>query len=119
MGARRLVCVCVARQNGGVVEHPAASSLWDYMQLPKPGQGRDAWGGYTIEVRQCDFGHVAEKLTWLYVVTRKALPPMPERREPTHVVKPSKAAPRLPICTHKWREATPLPLALWLLEVAR
>lgn len=83
--------VWVVRRYGGVVEHPAASKLWDYMKLPAPGAAPDVWGGHTVEIRQCDFGHPAEKLTWLYVV-RGTLPSMPPRREPTHVVKPQGAA---------------------------
>lgn len=117
-----IFAVCVIRSNGGVLEHPAESTLWQAMGLPKPGAGRDKWGGFTIEIRQCDFGHVAEKLTWLYIVTKATtLPVMPARREPTHVVKSSKRddpKTRLPICTHKWRDQTPVPLALWLIEVA-
>lgn len=53
---------------GGVVEHPAFSRLWDYVGLPKPGEVPDHRGGRTYEVCQVDWGHVARKRTWLYVV---------------------------------------------------
>lgn len=86
------------------------------MGLPLPGEPCDTWGGSTIEIRQCDFGHPCEKLTWLYRV-RCHTPAMPVRREPTHVIKPQRNVARaLPICMHKWREATPIPLAWWLLQ---
>lgn len=66
---------------GGVLEHPAESTLWAHMGLPTPGRAPDAHGGWTAEVRQCDWGHKAEKLTWLYVVGCHPdnLPPMPLR----------------------------------------
>lgn len=53
------------RAFGGVLEHPANSRLWKSCSLPEPGCFPDEWGGYTIEVDQCDFGHVARKKTWL------------------------------------------------------
>ena len=51
----------------GVLEHPAGSSLWSCCNLPKPGE-IDEFGGYTIEVDQYHFGHLARKRTWLYIV---------------------------------------------------
>lgn len=74
-----VAAVWMVRASGGVLEHPAESSLWAYLGLPLPGRGADAYGGYTIELRQCDHGHRAEKLTWLYIVGCDVddLPPMP------------------------------------------
>lgn len=63
-----VTAVWMIRASGGVLEHPEASGLWEYLGLPLPGRGPDYFGGYTIEIRQCDWGHPAEKLTWLYVV---------------------------------------------------
>jgi hypothetical protein len=87
------------RKWGGVLEHPAGSKLWEHCGLPTPGECdacdllharancRDAFGGYTIELDQVEWGHVARKRTWLYLVgvPREALeaPPFPGR-EPTH-----------------------------------
>lgn len=115
-GERELAiwAVSVVRSNGGVLEHPASSTLWDAMNMPKPGQGKDAWGGWTLEIAQCDFGHPAEKLTWLYIVGTEKIPPLPPTRKPTHVVKSAKRE-HLPICTHKWREQTPIYLTFWLI----
>jgi hypothetical protein len=61
------------RNYGGVLEHPAGSSAWDYFGLAKPraGQGwikADAWGGWTCQVDQRHYGHAAPKPTWLYAV---------------------------------------------------
>jgi len=110
------------QRQGGVLEHPEGSTLWRHMNLPLPGQTPDRHGGWTAEIRQCDWGHRAEKLTWLYIVgcTPDRLPAMPARREPTGVVKPSRNAPRsLVIITKPEREHTPPALACWLVELAR
>jgi hypothetical protein len=114
--------VLQVRAFGGVLEHPRASSLWAHCGLPKPWEAPDAWGGYTIEVNQFDFGHKAEKRTWLYIVGCPlfSLPPIPCRPgEPTHSIRPCTAYPRKPSVTKAEREHTPEPLALWLVETAR
>ncbi len=108
---------------GGVLEHPAESTLWAYMGLPTPGRAPDRHGGWTAQIRQCDWGHKAEKLTWLYVVGCHPddLPPMPARGEPTGVIKPQRGIPRddRKIVTKAEREHTPPALALWLVDLAR
>lgn len=101
-----IYAVAWAWVHGGVVEHPAHSTLWEALALPLPGEPPDMFGGYTIELRQCDFGHRAEKLTWCYVVRRK-LPPMPARREATHCIRPTHSYPRIPSVTHRERERPP------------
>lgn len=106
---------------GGVLEHPAESKLWARCGLPRPGQFPDADFGYSIEIRQCDWGHRAEKLTWLYIVGTHvdSLPAFPARGTPTGVIKPQRGIPRgLPIVTKREREATPPALARWLVELA-
>jgi len=79
--------VHVVREVGGVLEHPADSSLWRAMDLPRPGDPADCFGGRTVAVNQCDFGHVTRKRTWLYMVgvPDEALE-TPEPREPTHSI---------------------------------
>ncbi|MFN9611221.1 MAG: hypothetical protein ACK58C_03465 [Betaproteobacteria bacterium] len=115
--------VCRVQRFGGVLEHPAESTLWAHMGLPTPGRAPDQHGGWTAEIRQCDWGHKAEKLTWLYVVCCHPddLPPMPPRGEPTGVIKPHRGIPRdgRKIVTKAEREHTPPALALWLVELAR
>lgn len=113
------------REFGGVLEHPASSSLWPAAGLPKPGCGRDAFGGWSIEVPQKWWGHRAEKNTWLYVlgVGPSELPAVPlDLRPASHTVglwsgrDRSRARPDLPKAE---REATPPEFARWLVELAR
>lgn len=114
--------VQAVQAHGGVLEHPAESTLWARCGLPLPGRAPDRFGGWTAEIRQCDWGHKAEKLTWLYIVGVHPddLPPLPPRGEPTGVIKPQRGVPRtLKIITKAEREHTPPPLAAWLVETAR
>lgn len=122
---RQLAIDAVAhvRRFGGVLEHPAESTLWAAVGLPTPGRAPDAWGGWTAEIRQCNWGHEAEKLTWLYIVGCHPddLPALPDSREPTGVIKPQRGIPRdgRKIVTKAKREHTPPALAQWLVELAR
>jgi hypothetical protein len=114
--------VIKVRQFGGVLEHPAESSLWIDQGLPRPGRMPDAFGGWTMEIQQFHFGHRAEKATWLYIVGCHPddLPLIPHREgKPTHCVRPTRAYPRLPSITKPEREHTPPQLAVWLVELAR
>lgn len=110
------------RQWGGVLEHPAESTLWWDQLLPLPGRAPDRFGGWTMEFDQFHFGHRAEKSTWLYIVGCHPddLPPIPQREgSPTHCIRPTKSYPRLPSVTKAEREHTPPALAAWLVEVAK
>lgn len=120
--ALAVMAVKHVRQFGGVLEHPKESTLWAHMGLPLPGRAPDQYGGWTAEIRQCDWGHKAEKKTWLYIVGCHPddLPEMPPSGEPTGVIKPQRGIPRtLKIVTKAEREHTPPPLAVWLTELAR
>ena len=117
---------CVRRW-GGVLEHPAGSTLWAAAGLPKPGEGVDQWGGWTLAAPQLWWGHRAEKRTWFYVVGAdlRQLPQIPFSMElPTRYVV-SKTGRRkgtpgwMPEINTAEREATPPALAAWLLEAAR
>jgi len=79
------IAVEQVRHWGGVLEHPAHSKLWTHCGLPFPGELPDVFGGRTFEVHQVEWGHVARKKTWLYVVgcSAPAAPPFPGRA-PTH-----------------------------------
>lgn len=110
------------RRFGGVLEHPAESTLWAHCGLPRPGRFPDDFGGWTLPIDQFHWGHRAEKSTWLYIVgcDPDDLPPIPHREgSPTHCVRPTKSYPRLPSITKAEREHTPPALAEWLVEVAR
>jgi len=114
--------VAHVRKYGGVLEHPAESTLWAHCGLPRPGRFPDSFGGWSMAVDQFLFGHRAEKSTWLYVVGCEPddLPYMPIRGgRPTHCVRPTKSYPRLPSITKREREATPPAFAAWLVELAR
>lgn len=116
------------RQNGGILEHPAHSTLWKFKKMPPPDwhpgmpniSFEDEWGGFTIEIKQFDFGHKAEKKTWLYIVGLRDIPFHSRRNgKPTHCIRPTKSYPRLPSVTKPERERTPPRLAEWLVELAR
>ncbi len=118
--------VAVVQRCGGVLEHPRGSRLFEACHLPKPGDPEDAFGGYTIEVCQCDWGHPARKRTWLYIVgvPLEALPARPPSREPTHWASGGgtgrgKTPPGIKVCSAQQRRRTPPSFAAWLVEVAR
>lgn len=116
------LAVALVRECGGVLEHPAESTLWKAQMLPRPGEGRDQWGGWTLPINQHWWGHRAEKATWLYIVgcDPADIPDMPIKLgRATHCIRPTKSYPRLPSVTKAEREHTPPDLAVWLVELAR
>lgn len=91
----------LVRRNGGVLEHPASSKLWRHLQP----------GDTSFLIRQCDFGHRAEKLTRLFYAGMPPVPALPPRYE----------GPLVPV-TNMWRgerERTPDVLAEWLVTWCR
>jgi len=104
--------VDTVRAVGGVLEHPAYSSLWPTMGLPLPGQGRDAFDGWTLPILQSWFGHRAPKPTWLYVVG------CPPTRVPDMLLHLGIPEGRIENMGRAERERTPEPLARWLVELA-
>jgi len=130
------IAVDQVRQWGGVLEHPAYSSLWEHCNLPRPlapeGQlpllaGR-AW---TLMVDQCRWGHPCRKRTWLLMVgiDPADLPPIPDWQKPTHFIGGTKAS-RAKAKARGMRQlgggstpyankATPPAFADWLVECAR
>jgi hypothetical protein len=116
------------RKFGGVLEHPSGSKLWQHCGLPGPGAIADAWGGRTIEVCQVDWGHVARKRTWLYLVGVSSTGKMPPRGEPTHWVSGGRnrsAGKRgglppshIKMCSAQQRRRSPLAFAEYLLSLA-
>lgn len=128
------------RRWGGVLEHPAGSLLWRDLGLPLPGEPdiegdgrtRIRFPRYTIEVNQCEWGHVARKRTWLYLVgvPRSALeaPPFPGR-EPTHWISGGRGRSSkrnhtpvpdgIKIASAEQRRRTPTLFAEYLIRLAR
>lgn len=124
------------REWGGVLEHPARSLLWRHCDLPLPHcpDDVDRFGGYSVEVCQVDWGHVARKRTWLYLVrVPRAALETPPPREPTHWAsgrrtpytkptkraKPGLAPPGIKFCSDQQRRRTPPDFARYLVKLAR
>lgn len=122
------LAVRLVREWGGVLEHPAASSLWTHCNLPQPGAAADEFGGWTLPVPQYWFGHRADKNTWLYIVgvSPAQLPALPLvlGNAPCQIARPGKRKDGTrkagrPEITKAEREHTPPAFAQWLVEVAR
>jgi hypothetical protein len=112
------------RENGGVLEHPRASKLWQEMNLPAPGT-IDEYGGFSVCVDQFWWGHKAKKNSLLYICgcLPEELPAYPLRFDAVEFVVCSpikkKSGRRVKQeITKREREATPEPFAKWLIEVA-
>lgn len=121
------LAVAHVRRYGGVLEHPAASTLWKECGLAEPGT-IDGFGGRCITVDQWYWGHRASKPTKLYFVgpiRYDCLPAQPTRAGvPTHCITQGHGRRKgqagfLPRVTDAEREHTPAALADWLVEVAR
>lgn len=115
--------IATVRRCGGVVEHPAGSTLWHDQSLPL-GRAVDDYGGWTLNLSQWHFGHEAEKRTWLYIVgcPRERLQPVPFRpgAAAALVSRPfRRSEEQRRILTADERSATPLPFALWLAALVR
>jgi hypothetical protein len=116
------LAVALVREFGGALEHPAGSTLWESQRLPGVGCGRDSFGGWTMGIKQHDFGHRAEKETLIYIVgcAPGDVPAVPlPLTKATHCIRPTKSYPRLPSVTKAEREHTPPELAAWLVDLAR
>jgi len=116
-----LFAVEMVRKWGGVLEHPSGSELWKTMGIPDADMFGDEYGGYTVEIDQYDFGHVANKPTRLYVCGRELrdLPPMPPKKHGRAAKSMTGQVPGTARCTQREREYTPPDLAVWLVETAR
>lgn len=104
--------VAMVRRNGGVLEHPAWSTLWSAAGLPLPGV-RDEFGGFTYPILQSWWGHKAPKATWLYIV---GLEPADLPAVPFELGIPAGRVSKTG--SMKLREGTPFDLAQWLFDVA-
>ena len=113
------------RQNGGILEHPSGSRLFG-KHLPDAGE-TDEYGGFTIEIDQYDFGHVAHKRTKLYIcgIDRAELPVLPEKDETIHYCEKGKRrsiagnVKGTTRCTQYQREYTPEKLIDYFESVLR
>ncbi len=110
------------RQEGGILEHPGGSKLWDAIELPKENEGKDKYGGWTLRMPQFWWGHSANKDTRFYIVgiDRKNLPVIPFKLgEAPSVICHSHKCRRRPEIKCNERNRTPWNLATWLVKAAR
>lgn len=109
------------RRFGGVLEHPAHSRAFGHYGLPRIGRGPDEHGGWAFEVRQRDWGHRAEKRTWLYVcgIDPDDVPELPPPGEATALVVSMPECRAVELMGKAEREHTPPAFARWLIELAR
>lgn len=127
--------VAAVRRFGGILEQPAQSLAFRRFSMPHPGERSDAWGGFTMRIDQCDWGHVARKATWLYVVGIDAVRVLEGIRRhrgtgtPTHWVSGGRkrsrkgrggvVPPGIKVCSAQQRRRTPRAFAEWLVDLAR
>lgn len=110
----------MVQKYGGVLEHPADSSLFDYCRLPKPGNGSEG-SGKTYAIRQVAWGHKTAKPTWLYmfgVPHHLVLGSLRKGGIPTHIITNNERS-KLPRCTVLEARHTPISLAYTLVYLAR
>jgi len=118
------LAVSKVRLNGGVLEHPYGSALWEDQRLPQPGHV-DQYGGFTLPLFQNWFGHRAAKATLLYIVgvAPGNVPSIPFTiAKPSHVCgafSGNSEEVRRPEISKAEREQTPVAFAVWLLDLAR
>jgi hypothetical protein len=116
------------RRWGGVMEHPLRSTYWRRSGVVEPGDV-DAAGGFTVDVEQVSWGHVARKPTRLYFVGVPRLLVMSTRltggtpthwcsgtRNPDHAG--GKVPPGIKVCSAQQRRRTPPAFADWLISLA-
>lgn len=104
--------------------------------LPRPGEPCDQFGGFSIEVCQVDWGHVARKRTWLYIVgISPSVLTFPPPGTPTHWIgsfrisegrqtktyrtNGSARPPGIKACSAQQRRRTPPAFAAWLVDIAQ
>jgi hypothetical protein len=112
------IAVGQVRKWGGILEHPCHSKLWQAgLGMSLPGGLPDAYGGITVELNQLDWGHVAVKPTWIYVVGATSWPEFPPRIPGDPLALCSRGR-KLAGMDSKKRSATPIDFAKWLLALA-
>ena len=119
-GERELALFALSsvRAFGGVLEHPKGSKLWKEQSLPT-GNDIDEYGGFTLEIDQYDFGHVAPKKTLLYIkgITRNQLPSLPPKNTTTPTRSIAGNIKGTKRCTQYQREYTPELLIEFLISI--
>jgi hypothetical protein len=109
---------------GGVLEHLAYSIAWDHFWIIKPtksGWNRTIYGYYVCEVYQRNYGHLANKKTWLYYVGGKepenAIFGVPNGK-PSHVVSYLSTGDKRPRISKKEASKTTVAFRDYLIRLA-
>lgn len=115
--------VAAVRRYGGILEHPLGSKLWERCGMPRPGCGMDEYGGHTVTVDQCAYGHCTRKATLLYIVGAPA-PTLLTGGVPTHSICNGRGqnlanGTRRPRATALQARLTPPAFAQLLVHIAR
>jgi hypothetical protein len=109
-----LWCVQQVIENGGVLEHPAHSRLFEAANLPVPNSPDATPFFYTLYVEQSWFGYHTRKKTWVLVcgVPKRQLVPVPFSLAQGH-------ACQKPGLSSAGRSRSVAPFAEWLCQIAR
>ena len=117
-GEKELIYFALAqvRLNGGILEHPKSSRIWKTASLTNE---PDKFGGFTLDIDQWDFGHVAHKDTRLYIkgITKDLLPPLPPTRGGTPLRSICGNVKNTTRCTNYQREYTPEDLITFFKQI--
>lgn len=115
-GERDLAPYCVEwlEKCGGVLEHPAHSTLWSTLGLPRPGE-RAVGPFWSMHVQQCWWGDTRTKNTWLLF---SGIEPN-EIEIPFTLHDPRGDRRRWQVMSKHQRSATVPAFATWLVDVAR
>lgn len=107
--------VHMVRKYGGILEHPVGSKLFKECGIhadewDNPERKLDAYGGYTIRLKQFDYGHRGQKDTIFYIVGLAELPPMLQRENDIEA--------KVQNMSKLHRRLTPDIMAYWLASAA-
>lgn len=106
-------CVDQVLANGGILEHPAYSRLFDHCGLPPAGKGNN--DVFTISIWQSWFGYDLRKATWLcFVGIDRAKIDIPFR-----LTMPGGDRRREQLMSKNQRMATTEQFARWLIDLAK
>jgi len=108
------MCVELLRSNGGILEHPAYSRLWDHCKLPKPGEPAID-GLRAVAVNQAWWGDRRSKRTWLLFAHIDPL----SIEIPFRLHDPRGDRRRWNTMSKNTRAATPKEMAEWLIRTAQ
>lgn len=111
--------VCTVINNGGILEHPAQSTLWKECGLPLPGQKQNHLG-FSISIDLHWFGYPAKKKTWLFIsgIDFSELPALPLCFDLiTHCIGTKSKTSSLQEVKKSERSTTPLDLIGYFIQV--